>query len=143
MSCAIGSSGSTPERVYPLPTLGLKRPPHLLRCLLPKVASLLKQRWSIRHRSASVQENLRVNPPGGVISVQPTHPVVVAVDQPPLFHRSCAVVQPFCSRQKGHRKQFGLGRCRCQLQDLAFQIGVNRIYVVAVLSTFCIHLTFH
>ncbi len=83
-----GFGGSAPERVRPAPSLGLKGSPQLLRCLLPEVASLHQQRWSARHRSASVDKDLRVSRPGGVVPVEPPRPVVVAVDQPTLSHSS-------------------------------------------------------
>ena len=87
-----------------LPPLALKNLPELVCVLLPEIPPLLQQRWTIRHLTTPIDEDLGVSYPGFLIPMEAPDPTPFTVNQPSFLHFNSAST-PVLARVRQERQQ--------------------------------------
>ena len=93
------------------PPLGLKGLPQLFCGVLPQIPTLFEQRRTLRHLTPSVNKDLGISDPGGVVPMESPDPVVVGVNQPSLFHHATSGHQPTSASLRTIQLRQFLVRC--------------------------------
>ena len=105
-------SRSTPSRrLQRFPPLPLKRLPQLFCGISPQIPTFLQQWWSLRHLASTVDEDLWISDPGGVVPMESPDPVVIGVDQPSFFHHATSGHQPSSTSRRTIQFRHFLVRC--------------------------------
>ena len=85
--------------------------PQLLCGVFPQTSTLLEQRRAFGHLTPSVDEDLRISYPGGVVPVKPPYPMVAGIDQPSLLHHTTSGHQPISASARTIQLRHLFVRC--------------------------------